>query len=546
MLTNKKGFTLIELLVTIVILGLLVTLGYVSVRAILDRGNESYYRTQEDMLNLAGKDYFADYRSKLPKEIGETAYVTLKTLIDENYINPIKDEDENNCNVNESRVTVDKITETEYQYYVLLVCNDYKTTTDETDPVIKFTPNKKSSQESISVTMKVTDNKKVSQYRYVITKNGEEYQDSGYKDYTGEVTISLTEIGLYEITGYAKDTSNNTSSRKSGKYSVYDTVNCEQISISSDSKANTWYNKDITLNISVPNNTYKYDVSIKKNEGNYELVNTYIGSQPSSIVFDTDGTYSVKVLAYDANGNSCGTTSDTYKVDKTPPTNITIAGNPGCVNKPSSITLTLNAIETSSGITKWQYGYNTSNMIDYANSAATTFTTTPFTAVRNQPAYFRTCDKAGNCSDYASTNICIKGGASVGGNTGNWMAIYRPRGNDGYGACAYNGSNQVCGNIIGKINLSWVNNKVTINWEIRQGPYTWVALSYWVNLIIVKNGQEYASYQLKSATGAAWNYGSTHSGSQTVPLGPGTYNIGFSSNTFDPSYNSSLATITIN
>ena len=83
----------------------------------------------------------------------------------------IKDENENDCDVNESKVTVEKITETEYQYYVLLVCNDYKTTTDETDPVIKFTPNKKSSQESISVTMKVTDNKKVWGGRYVITKN---------------------------------------------------------------------------------------------------------------------------------------------------------------------------------------------------------------------------------------------------------------------------------------------------------------------------------------------------------------------------------------
>ena len=165
MITNKKGFTLIELLVTIVILGLLVTLGYVSVRAILDRGNESYYRTQEDMLILAGRDYFADYRSKLPKEIGETAYVTLKTLNNESYIDKILDEDENECNVDESRVTVEKVSETEYQYYGSLVCDNYKTTTDETDPVIKFTPNKETSQEAITVTMKVTDNEAVSKYR---------------------------------------------------------------------------------------------------------------------------------------------------------------------------------------------------------------------------------------------------------------------------------------------------------------------------------------------------------------------------------------------
>ena len=128
MVANKKGFTLVELLATIVILGLLVTLGYISVRAILDRANEKYYKTQENMLILTGKDYFADYRSKLPEQIGETAYVTLKKLIEENYIDPIKDKNEKECDINESKVTVEKATEKEYKYYAILVCNDYKTT----------------------------------------------------------------------------------------------------------------------------------------------------------------------------------------------------------------------------------------------------------------------------------------------------------------------------------------------------------------------------------------------------------------------------------
>ena len=128
MVANKKGFTLVELLATIVILGLLVTLGYISVRAILDRANEKYYKTQENMLILTGKDYFADYRSKLPEQIGETAYVTLKKLIEENNIDPIKDKNEKQWQIKESKVTVEKATEKEYKYYAILVCNDYKTT----------------------------------------------------------------------------------------------------------------------------------------------------------------------------------------------------------------------------------------------------------------------------------------------------------------------------------------------------------------------------------------------------------------------------------
>ena len=320
MITNKKGFTLIELLVTIVILGLLVTLGYVSVRAILDRGNESYYRTQEDMLILAGRDYFADYRSKLPKEIGETTFVTLKTLIDEKYIDPIIDENEKDCDVDESRVTALKVSETEYQYYGSLVCDDYKTTTDETDPIVKFTPNKATSQETITVTMKVTDNEAVSKYRYVITKDGEEYQDSGYNDYTGDVTINLTEIGLYEITGYARDTSNNTSSRKSGKYSINKTINCGDVTFTSNLAANAWHNKDINVNIEVPENTYRYETRIKKDNGEYEIFNTYIGSTPTSIAFNEDGRYNIEVELYDSDGNSCVTTSNSYNIDKTRPT----------------------------------------------------------------------------------------------------------------------------------------------------------------------------------------------------------------------------------
>ena len=92
---NKKGFTLVELLAALIILGLLTTLAYVSVRSILNRGDESYYKNQEEMLLLAGREYFADNRDKLPDEIGDTSTVTLETLVKEKYIDPIKDKNEN-------------------------------------------------------------------------------------------------------------------------------------------------------------------------------------------------------------------------------------------------------------------------------------------------------------------------------------------------------------------------------------------------------------------------------------------------------------------
>ena len=76
---KNKGFTLVELLATIIILGLLVSIAYVSVSSILNSGDDSYYESQENMLVLAGREYYADHRSELPKEIGETSNVSLET-----------------------------------------------------------------------------------------------------------------------------------------------------------------------------------------------------------------------------------------------------------------------------------------------------------------------------------------------------------------------------------------------------------------------------------------------------------------------------------
>ena len=128
---KDKGFTLVELLATIIILGLLTTIAYVSVTKILDRGNDSYYDSQENMLVLAGREYFADHRSELPKEIGGTSTVTLETLIEEKYIDPIKDKNENVCDELNSTVTAQKITDRDFQYYGILECGNYKTVEDK-------------------------------------------------------------------------------------------------------------------------------------------------------------------------------------------------------------------------------------------------------------------------------------------------------------------------------------------------------------------------------------------------------------------------------
>ena len=319
MIREKKGFTLVGLLATIIILGLLVTIAYVSVTSILDRDNDSYYESQENMLVLAGREYFAGHWSELPKEIGDTSTVTLETLIKEKYIDPIVDKDENVCDNLKSVVTAQKITDRDFQYYGILACGNYTTESDKAKPTISFDPNKKSSEDPITVTMKITDNKEVKSYRYVITKDGEEYQDSGYQTYDGDITINLTELGLYRITGYAIDSSGNTSTRRSGQYSVYKGIDCSQVQISSSIKAGSITNQDISISYKLPSNAYRVELSRKTNGGEYELIDSYIDNTIPNVILNTEGTHQVKAVVYDRDGNSCIAATDEYTIDKTGP-----------------------------------------------------------------------------------------------------------------------------------------------------------------------------------------------------------------------------------
>ena len=372
MLKTKKGFTMVELLVTIVIIGLLFTLGYFSISSILNRANNSYYVSQEDMVVLSGRDYFADYRSELPKEIGKTNSVTLKTLIDEGYIDPVKDRNDHDCDYEGSTVTAQKITNDEYQYYVTLICDNdnYETSKDEADPVIKFTPNKESSTEAITVKMEVTDNVGVASYRYVIIKEGETYYDSDYQVYNGEVTINLTEKGLYTIIGYAIDTSGNRGDRESGKYSIYQGIDCANVEFNNSVAGETWTNKNIDIDIKVPENTYRFEVSYRLNGGDYVSMEDYVGAVNPKFTISDEGKTQIKVVAYDSHGNSCTSVSKEYYIDKTKPEcNISTSGTIGNNDwYRSNVALSLNRTDNLSGIT--QYGLTTSSSATYNSKAS--------------------------------------------------------------------------------------------------------------------------------------------------------------------------------
>ena len=125
----NKGFTLIEMLATITILGILITIVLLSANKLITTSNNQYYKTSEKMMILASKDYFADYRSYLPKKINDKTIVLLSALVKEEYIEMIKDVNNNDCNTSESYVEVEKTNNNEFVYKSHLVCDksNYKT-----------------------------------------------------------------------------------------------------------------------------------------------------------------------------------------------------------------------------------------------------------------------------------------------------------------------------------------------------------------------------------------------------------------------------------
>ena len=343
---NRKGFTLLELLATIIILGLLTTIVVGAILPLLNRGNNEYYKSQENMIVLAARDYFADYRSRLPKEIGETSKVTLKELIEGKYIDPIKDRNDNDCDYENSTVVVQKITEKDYQYYVTLICdndNNYQSETDDKKPNIVFNPNEKVTTGTIEVKMVITDNKGIASYRYVIEKDGSVIDDSNYQNYTTDPTINLTEKGTYKITGYAIDTGGNIREKKSGTYEIYEGISCDSVEFTSNVEPNTWTKDTITVNIKVPSNTYKYEIEKKKDNGSYEKVDNFIGDISSKVNLTETGQNTIKVTLYDDAGNSCTKESQSYNIDKVAPSCGTITGaSTSWTNKDRNITVGCN------------------------------------------------------------------------------------------------------------------------------------------------------------------------------------------------------------
>ena len=89
---NKKGFTMIELLSTITLLGILTVMAVVAYTKYVDKVRMTTYKNYEESLKDAATSYFLNHTGLLPqKGSSDGTKVTAKTLIDEGYLENMKD-----------------------------------------------------------------------------------------------------------------------------------------------------------------------------------------------------------------------------------------------------------------------------------------------------------------------------------------------------------------------------------------------------------------------------------------------------------------------
>ena len=343
---KKNGFTFIELLAVITILGILTTVVVVSYSKYLDNARERYYKSQEDSITLAGKEYFTDFRSKLPTVVGSKAGVDLETLYSKKYIDRMKDYNGKVCDAAVSdinnKVYAYKVADGVYLYYTIVECNGYVTNEDSKKPVIVFSPNqiKGTNSSSTNIKMTITDNAKVEYYSYEVIKDGEIIKEEEVKPYQNPVTITLKEEGTYQIRGHAIDSSGNKTDKTSGKYVIDRTPpDCSLIKIESTngSKKEKWQNKKVKLKITPHSDIDNWKFSncfMKANSSTAYYCKTdgtnLIGPREKSLngvkspvfgntSYKDNGHVYGRVTAYDTAGNYCIVKTDTYYVDTDPP-----------------------------------------------------------------------------------------------------------------------------------------------------------------------------------------------------------------------------------
>ena len=125
--TNKKQRNIKGLIFKIIIIVLVLLIGFFLFKSLIDKDDKTTTKGQtfaENFKNLkkVAEKYYTD--DKLPKEIGKTNKVTLKELIEKDYIDKVIDNKGKSCSTANSYAEMKKTTENKYSLKVQLTCDD--------------------------------------------------------------------------------------------------------------------------------------------------------------------------------------------------------------------------------------------------------------------------------------------------------------------------------------------------------------------------------------------------------------------------------------
>ena len=120
---NNKGFTMVEMLAAVVIMGILASIGVVSVIHLRANQEKKFNQTQTEVFRQTAKNYFTDNKRKLPAVLMTTERIYLEELIKNNYLDELLDYDKESYNIADSYVEVKKLGSNTYVYKPVLYVN---------------------------------------------------------------------------------------------------------------------------------------------------------------------------------------------------------------------------------------------------------------------------------------------------------------------------------------------------------------------------------------------------------------------------------------
>ena len=120
---NNKGFTMVEMLAAVVIMGILASIGIVSVVHLRANQKAKFNQSQTEIFRQTAKNYFTDNKRKLPAVLMTTERIYLEELIKNNYLDELLDYDKESYNIADSYVEVRKLGSDAYVYNPVLYEN---------------------------------------------------------------------------------------------------------------------------------------------------------------------------------------------------------------------------------------------------------------------------------------------------------------------------------------------------------------------------------------------------------------------------------------